>query len=137
MSVASAYLRTSLLTILFMTFHYADDVLRKSSGMDKPGFSALMAVLILVIWLYGILMLRERRSGYIIGLLGSLMASFIAVGHLTGIVGDVFIGEIADATGAFFVWAVIGLGVTAFTSLIFSAYGLFFPGKEKPAASRK
>jgi hypothetical protein len=74
----------------FMTFHYADDVLRKSSGMDKPGFSAIIVLLILVIWLYSILMLRERRSGYIIGLLGSFMASFIAVGHLTGIAGDVF-----------------------------------------------
>jgi hypothetical protein len=134
MSIASAYFRTSMLAILFMTFHYADDVLRKSSGMDKPGFSGIIAVLILVVWLYGILLLPERRSGYIIGLLGSLMASFIAFGHLTGIAGDVFIGEIADSTGAFFVWAVIGLGVTAFSSLVFSAYGLFFPSKEKPVA---
>ena len=134
MSIATAYFRTSLLAILFMTFHYTDDVLRKSSGTDKPGFVALIPVLILVIWLYGILLLPERRAGYIIGLLGSLMASFIAFGHLTGITGDFFIGEIAEATGAFFVWAVIGLGVTAFSSLIFSAYGLFFPGKEKPAA---
>jgi len=63
----------------------------------------LFPVLILVIWLYGILLLPERRAGYIIGLLGSLMASFIAFGHLTGIAGDVFIGEIAEATGAFFV----------------------------------
>lgn len=116
-----------------MTFHYTDDVLRLSSGMDKPGITALVPVLILVIWLYGILMLRERRSGYIIGVLGSLMASFIAFGHLTGIAGDVFITQIADATGPFFVWAVIGLGVTGFSALIFSAYGLFFANSQKPA----
>ena len=134
MPLSTAYFRTALLSILFLSLHFTDDVLRKASGMGVPGFSGLFVTLVLVAWLYALLRLEGKKSGYIIGLLGSLMASFIAFGHLTGITGDFFIGEIAEATGAFFVWAVIGLGVTAFSSLIFSAYGLFFPGKEKPAA---
>jgi hypothetical protein len=109
MSLSSAYARISLLTILFLTFHFTDDVLRKSSGMDKPGFSGLFVMLVLVAWLYSILRLEGRKAGYIVGLLGSFMASFIALGHLTGVGGDTFITEIADSTGAFFVWAVFGL----------------------------
>lgn len=134
MSLSSAYTRMSLLTILFLTLHLTDDVLRKSSGMDQPGFSGLVVVLILVAWLYGILRLEGRRAGYIIGLLGSFMASFIAVGHLTGVGGDVFVSEIADSSGAFFVWAVFVLGVTGITSLIFSALLLFSPTTGRSAA---
>src|SRR4030042_305482 len=106
MSLSSAASRMSLLTMLFLTLHFTDDVLRKSSGMDKPGFSGLFVVLVLVAWLYSILRLEGRRAGYVVGLLGSFMASFIAVGHLTGVGGDVFVSEIADSTGAFFAWAV-------------------------------
>jgi hypothetical protein len=134
MSLSSAYARISLLTILSLTLHFTDDVLRKSSGLEQPGFSGLVVVLILVAWLYSILRLEGRRVGYIIGLLGSFMASFIALGHLTGVGGDTFITEIADSTGAFFVWAVFALGVTGLTALIFSAMLLFNPTAAKSAA---
>jgi hypothetical protein len=53
----------SLLSILFMTFHLTDDIIR---GMEKGGVSTLVAVPILVVWLYGTLVLAERRSGYVI-----------------------------------------------------------------------
>jgi hypothetical protein len=119
--------------MLFLTLHFTDDVLRKSSGMDKPGFSGLFVLLVLVAWLYSILRLEGRRAGYVVGLLGSLMGSFIAVGHLTGVGGDVFVTEIADSTGAFFVWAVFALGVTGLTALIFSAMLLFTPTTGKTA----
>ncbi|HEY5982068.1 MAG TPA: hypothetical protein VIU38_01230, partial [Anaerolineales bacterium] len=63
MSLSSAYNRISLVTILFLTLHFTDDVLRKSSGMDQPGFSGLFVVLVLVAWLYAILRLEGRRAG--------------------------------------------------------------------------
>ena len=53
----------SLLSILFMTFHLTDDIIR---GMASGGVSNLFGVLILVVWLYGTLVLAERRSGYVI-----------------------------------------------------------------------
>ena len=134
MSLGSAYTRISLLTILFLTLHFTDDVLRGSSGMDQPGFSGLIVVLILVAWLYGLLRLEGRRAGYIIGLLGSFMASFIALGHLTGVAGDVFVSEIAASSGGLFVWVVFVLGVTGILSLIFSALLLFRPTTGKSAA---
>src|SRR4029077_17726756 len=71
----------SLLSILFSTFHLADDIIR---GMEKGGASNLIAVPILVVWLYGTLVLAERRSGYVIILLGSLLGLAIPVVHMKG-----------------------------------------------------
>src|SRR6476646_4893893 len=69
----------SLLSILLLTFHLSGDIIRK---IEKGGISNLVAVPILVIWLYGTLVLAERRSGYIIILLGSLLAMGVPVIHM-------------------------------------------------------
>jgi len=111
---------TSLLSILFMTFHLTDDIVR---GMEKGGLSNLVAVPIFVVWLYGTLVLAERRSGYIIILLGSLLGSGVPVIHMMGAgVG----GAIARSSGAFFfIWTLLALGVTALFSVILSVCGLW------------
>ena len=112
---------TSLLSILFFTFHITDDIVR---GFEKGGFSNLLAIPICVVWLYGTLVLAGRRSGYIIILLGSLLASGIPVLHTrgAGLVG----GRIANTSGMFFwVWTLLGIGVTGLFSLILSARGLW------------
>src|SRR5262249_54182596 len=91
---------TSLLSILFFAFHWADDIVR---GMSPGGLSGLLGVLILVVWLYGTLVLAERRSGYIIMLLGSIGGLGVLVIHMrgAGLVG----GRIANSSGVFFwVW---------------------------------
>jgi hypothetical protein len=113
----------SLLSILLLTFHLSGDIIR---GMEKGGTSNLIAVPILVVWLYGTLLLAERRSGYIIILLGSLLAMGVPVIHMKGAgVG----AQVARApSGAFFfVWTLIALGVTALFSVILSARGLWSP----------
>jgi hypothetical protein len=119
----------SLLSILFMTFHLTDDVVR---GMAPGGVSNMVGVLILVVWLYGTLVLAERRSGYVIILLGSLLGSVVPVVHMRGAgVG----GEIAESSGGFFfVWTLIALGVTAIFSVILSARGLWSLRRGQPIA---
>ena len=114
----------SLLSILFMTFHLTDDIIR---GMEKGGVSNLVAVPILVVWLYGTLVLAERRSGYVIILLGSLLGLCVPVIHMMG--KGVGVGSsIANSSGAFFfVWTLIALGVTALFSVILSVRGLWSP----------
>jgi hypothetical protein len=114
----------SLLSILFLTFHLADDVIR---GMEKGGVSTLVAVPILVVWLYGTLGLAERRSGYVILLLGSLLGLFVPVIHMMG--KGVGVGSnIANSSGAFFfVWTLLAVGVTALFSVILSVRGLWSP----------
>jgi hypothetical protein len=62
----------SLLLLLFLTFHLADDIVR---GFEPGGLANLiMVVPFSVVWLYGTLVLAERRSGYIIMLLLSLFS---------------------------------------------------------------
>ena len=115
---------TSLLSILFMTFHLADDIVR---GFEKGVVSNLTAVPILVIWLYATLVLAERRSGYVIILLGSLLGSGMPVIHFMG-KGVGAASRIANTSGAFFfVWTLIAVGVTGLFSVILSARGLWSP----------
>ena len=112
---------TSLLSIVFMTFHWADDIVR---GMSPGGVSGLGGVLILIVWLYGTLVLGERRSGYVIMLLGSIGGLGVLVIHMrgAGLVG----GRIVNSSGIFFwVWTLIALGVTSTFSIILSARGLW------------
>ena len=112
----------SLLSILFLTFHLADDIVR---GMEKGGISNLVAVPILVIWLYGTLVLPERRSGYVILLLGSLLGLGIPIIHMKGAgVG----AQVAKSSGAFFfIWILLALGVSGLFSFILAARGLWNP----------
>jgi len=115
----------SLLSILLTTLHLADDIVR---GFEK-GSSSLFAVPILVIWLYGTLLLAERRSGCVIILLGSLLGTLAPILHFRG-TGAIARGEIAQSSGAFFfVWTLIALGVTALFSLVLSARELWRLGR--------
>lgn len=118
---------TSLLSILFMTFHLTSDALRARVGSPEAGGSTLIAVPILVIWLYGTLVLAGRRSGYVIMLVGSLIAIGMPVLHVMGAEG-VFHVQLAKSNGDFiFVWTLHALGVTGMFSLILSARGLWNP----------
>src|SRR6266700_1687502 len=115
----------SLLSILLMTLHLTSDTVHARVGTAEAGGSTLVAVPILVVWLYGTLVLAERRSGYVIMLIGSLLGLSMPVIHVTG-AGGVFRGEISKSSGAFlFVWTLHALGVTAMFSLILSARGLW------------
>ena len=111
----------SLLSILLMTLHVTDDIVRGFDGVK----SILFAVPIVVIWLYGTLVLAGRRSGYVIILLGSLLATLVPVIHLRAS-GAVASGEIARSSGAFFfVWTLVALGVTSLFSAVLSVRELW------------
>ena len=112
----------SLLSILFFTFHLADDIVR---GFEKGGAYNLTAVPIFVVWLYGTLVLAERRSGYVIVLLGSLLSLAVPVLHMKGKGVGVASGIANSSGGFFFIWTLIALGVTALFSVILSARGLW------------
>jgi hypothetical protein len=112
---------TSLLSILFTSFHFTEDIVR---GIEPGKLPTLVGVLILVVWLFGTLVLAERRSGYVIMFLFSILASGVPVLHMMGkgLVG----GRIAGSSGVFFwVWTLFALGVTASLSAILSARGLW------------
>jgi len=116
----------SLLSILFMTFHLTDDIVR---GMEPGTLSNLIVLPILAVQLYGTLVLAGKRPGYVIILLGSLLELVVPVIHMKG----AGVGEaIANSNGAFFfIWTLLALGVTALYSVILSARGLWghLPGR--------
>ncbi|MET0647491.1 MAG: hypothetical protein ABW208_12805 [Pyrinomonadaceae bacterium] len=114
---------TSLLLILFFTFHLADDIVR---GFEPGGLSNLVGgVLISVVWLCGTLVLAGRRSGYAILLLGSLLGLAVPFIHMRGKGVGVASGIANSSGGFFFVWTLLALGVLGLFSAILSARGLW------------
>jgi hypothetical protein len=114
---------SSLLSILLFTFHLTDDIVR---GWEPGGLADLAgASLIMVVWLYGALVLAERRSGYIIMLLGSLLSIAVVVIHTSGKGVGVASGIADSSGGLFFIWTLIALGVTGLFSATLSVRGLW------------
>jgi len=110
----------SLLSIILMMFHLTDDIVR---GMEPGTLFDLIPVPILAVWLYGTLVLTERRSGYVIVLLGSLLGLVVPFVHMKG---AGVVGPIAKSSGGFFfIWTLYALSVTSFFSVILAARGLW------------
>jgi hypothetical protein len=108
----------SLLSILLLTLHVTDDIVR---GISKAEPSNI-ALVVLVVFLYGTLLLAGRRSGYVIMLLVGLFAAAMPVIHMRG----VHYGEIARSSGGFFfVWTLWALGGLGGLTFVLSARGLW------------
>src|SRR5919205_865775 len=105
---------TSLLSILLLTLHVTDDIVRGISKAEP----ANTALAVLVLLLYGTLVLGERRSGHVIMLLVGLFAAGMPVIHMRG----AHYSEIARSTGGFFfVWTLWALGAVGGVTVILSA----------------
>jgi len=116
---------TSLLSILLLTLHITDDIVR---GISKAE-SSNIALLVLAILLYGTLVLPERRSGLVIMLLVGLLAAAMPVMHMRG----AHYGEIAKSPGGFFfVWVLWALGGLGGFTFILSARGLWGLRRARP-----
>ncbi len=115
----------SLLSLLLLTLHVADDIAR---GISKAE-SSNTALLVLAVLLYGTLVLAQRRSGHVIMLLVGLMAAVAPALHMRG----AHYGEIArSAGGFFFVWTLWALGATGGVTIILSVRGLWGLRRAQP-----
>jgi len=122
----------SLLSILLVTLHLTSDTVHARVGTGEAGGSTLVAVPILVVWLYGTLLLGERRSGYIIMLVGAILALLVSIAHVIGPEG-IFRGQIAKSSPAFlFVWTLHALALTGMFSLILAVRGLWMRPWNQP-----
>jgi len=109
---------TSLLSILLLTLHITDDIVRGISEAEPSN----IALFVLAVLLYGTLVLAERRSGHIIMLVVGLFAVLMPVLHMRG----AHYSEIAKSTGGFFfVWTLWALGGLGGFTFILSARGLW------------
>ncbi len=113
---------TSLLSVLLFAFHWSDEI---SRGMEPGTLSAFGGIVILVVWLSGTLVLGNRRSGYIISLIGGILGLGVLILHMSGkgMVG----GRIPpNSPGAFFwIWTLIALGSTSTIAAILAGNGLW------------
>ena len=108
----------SLLSILLLTLHVTDDIVRGISRAE-PSKTALV---VLVVFLYGTLVLAGRRSGSIIMLLVGVFAAAMPVIHMRG----AHYPEIArSAGGFFFVWTLWALGGVGGLTVVLSARALW------------
>lgn len=108
----------SLLSILLLTIHITDDIVR---GISKAE-SSNIALAVLVGLLYGTLVLTERRSGHVIMLLVGVLAAAMPVMHMRG----AHYGEIAKSSGGFFfVWTLWALGGLGGLTFVLAARGLW------------
>ena len=117
---------TSLLSILLMSLHITDDIVR---GLSPARSDNVGAVAIFVVWLLGTLPLAERVPGYIIMFLGGLFAAAMPVLHMRG----ARYPSIATSDGGFFfVWTLIAVGVTGTFAVILAARALWIRRSRKP-----
>jgi len=112
---------TSLLTLLFASFHLADDVVR---GFEPGGTANYTGVVIMAVWLFATLMLPGRRWAHVIILIGSIGGAGVPYLHMggSGLVGP----KVVNAGAVFFwIWTLMALGVTASVSAVLAARGLW------------
>jgi len=110
----------SVLSIILMTIHLAGDIV---FGMEKGGALNLVTLPILTLWLYGTLVLSEKRWGYIIMLLGGLLGLLMPVLHMRG---NGINPELLKSSGAFiFVWTLLALGATSLFAVTLSTIELW------------
>ena len=109
---------TSLVSILLMSIHIAEDIVL---GFAGGGLTNLIGIGILVVYLCGTLLWSDRRWGLTIVLIGSLLALAIPVIHMMG----AGVGVKRSAGAYFFVWTLYALGVTGTFGIILSARALW------------
>jgi hypothetical protein len=111
----------SLLSIVLLTLHLADDVVLGKDVLDITRLSIYLPVI--AVWLYATLLLTERRSGHIIVLLGAPLGLAVVAIHASGATG---------IHGEFFhVWLLIAMGSASLFSLILAVIGLISQYKTK------
>lgn len=108
----------SLLSILLLTLHVTDDIVRGISKAEP----ANTALVVLVILLYGTLVLAERRLGHVIMLVVGLFAALMPVMHMRG----AHYPDIAKSHGGFFfVWTLWALGGLGGLTIVLAIQGLW------------
>ena len=116
----------SLLSILLMSVHITDDIVR---GLSPARPDNVGAVVIFVVWLVGTLLLAERRAGHIIMLLVGIFAAGMPFLHMTG---RSYSAIAKSSGGFFFIWTLIAVGVTGTLAVILAVRALWRARSGKP-----
>ncbi len=109
---------TSILSVFLLALHISQDIV---FGMDRAGLNHLVGVAILLIIVCGAMLLRERKSGQVIMLLGGMMAAGMLPLHMRNGLRPEFL----EKGGALlFIWTLYVLGVSGTFSIILAVLAL-------------
>jgi hypothetical protein len=113
---------TSLLSILFFSLHWADEVAR---GLEPGTFSpAVWGLVILAVWLSATLAFGDRRLGLVVILLGAILASGVPILHMQG--RGLVLGRYGNTSAMlFWVWTNIALGACGMVSVVLAVKALW------------
>jgi hypothetical protein len=112
---------TSILSVLLLALHISQDIV---FGFDRGGLNQLVGVAILLVVVCGAVLLRERRSGQILMLLGGIAAAAMLPLHMWNGLRPEFL----ERSGALlFVWNLYVLGVIGAFSVILAIQPLRGP----------
>lgn len=121
----------SVLANVLMTLHLAHDALHTRQGVSLP-----LTVAILTVWLYGALMLAERRSGQVMMLAGALVGSAATCVHVLA-TGGIISSRTTAGGDVFFVWSLLASGVACALVAVLAAGGLLQGAKAMLREGRK
>ena len=108
----------SVSSVALLALHISQDIV---FGLDRAGLNHLVGVAILLVLMCGAVLLRERRTGKVIMLLGGLMAAGMLPLHMRNGLRPEFLGK----SGALlFIWTMYILGVTGTFSVILAIQSL-------------
>ena len=111
----------SLLSIIFFSLHWADEIAR---GLEPGTMSGAGGFLILAVWLSATLVFPDRRWGLVLILLGALLASGVPLLHMQG--KGLILGRYGNTNHKFFwVWTNIALGASGMLSLVLAVRALW------------
>jgi len=109
---------TSLLSIVLMSFHIAEDIVL---GFAGGGVSNLFGIAILAFYICAALLWSDRRWGLVILLLGAILALTIPILHMRG----AGVGVKRTEGAYFFVWTLYALGMTGMFGIVLSTRALW------------
>ena len=110
--------RISILSVVLLALHISEDIV---FGFSRGGLNQLAGVAILVVVLCGAVLLRERRSGHVIMLLGGVIAMAMMPMHMWNGLRPEFL----ERSGALvFVWNLYVLAVIGGLSVILAIQAL-------------
>jgi hypothetical protein len=103
-----------LVSIVLMTIHVSDDVVR---GFEPGGFKNLSGLAIFLVFLCATLLPERRRWSHVVLLLGSVLAAVMPAAHM---LGKGLSPVAASPGGHFFVWTLFALGVSGGFGVVLS-----------------
>lgn len=109
-----------LLILVLLTVHLSHDMVY---GYEPARLTSLIAAPFVALWLYAALALAGRRSGYVLLLVGGLVASVVPIVHMSG---NGIRDEVVHSSGGFlFILTLIALAMSASLSFALSIHGFW------------